>query len=217
MPGRVHRGLQLREDGQGDQSQRRIEGGRKRPANTMKENIINSSFPALSLRDGINLHESKIHQAKTNSDPMVQNRDARGGSSIPVVSKLTSSKNVSGRAQEDIGGIGNSSVRLEPNSKGKHDELGEPSTKPLVFACTSQVHTQIGSSLRGMNARGQIQLVECGARRLQTAQFVCSMECGIMRVKFEVRLSSHADGSAVLKKNDRSNLRNRRNYPMART
>jgi hypothetical protein len=152
---------------------------------TMKENIINSSFPAGSLHDGIKLHESKINQAKTKSDPMVQNRDARIGSSIPNVSKLTS-KYVSGRAQEDVGGIGNSSIRLEPNYKGKHGEPGEPSTKPLVFVCTSQVHTQIGSSLRGMNARGQMQLVECGARRLQTAQFVCSMECGIMRVKLEV-------------------------------
>ena len=189
MPGSVQRGLQLREDGQEDQSQRRIEGGRKRPSNTMfgtmKENIINSSFPALSLHDDIKLPERKIHQAKTNSDPMVQNRDARRGSSIPMVSKLIC-KNVSGRAQEDVGGIGNSSIRLEPNYKGKHGEPGEPSTKPLVFVCTSQVHTQIGSSLRGMNARGQIQLVECGARRLQTAQFVCSMECGIMRVKLEV-------------------------------
>ena len=216
MPGIVQRGLQLREDGQEDQSQRRIEGGRKRPSNTMKENIINSSFPALSLHDDIKLPERKIHQAKTNSDPMVQNRDARRGSSIPMVSKLIR-KNVSGRAQEDVGGIGNPSVRLEPNSKGKHDEPEETSTRPLVFACTSQVHTQIGSSLRGMNARGQIQLVECGARRLQTAQFVCSMECGIMRVKFEVRLSSQANASAVLEKNDRSNLRNRRNYPIART
>ena len=129
MPGIVQRGLQLREDGQEDQSQRRIEGGRKRPSNTMKENIINSSFPAGSLHDGIKLHESKINQAKTKSDPMVQNRDARRGSSIPMVSKLIC-KNVSGRAQEDVGGIGNPSVRLEPNSKGKHDEPEETSTRP---------------------------------------------------------------------------------------
>ena len=56
---------------------------------------------------------------------------------------------------------------------------------PLILACNSQAHMQIGSALRAMSARGQICLVECAASRLQDAQYICSMECGIIRVKYE--------------------------------
>jgi hypothetical protein len=56
---------------------------------------------------------------------------------------------------------------------------------PLILACNSQAHMQIGSALRAMSSRGQICLVECAASRLQEAHYICSMECGIIRVKYE--------------------------------
>jgi hypothetical protein len=186
--GIVKRGLQLREDGVEDGCQRRVEGGRRKRSNTMKENIINSSFSALSPNESIKPQKGKMCQAQTNKLEIMQDRDTRSGPSSPLASN-PARKHISGGAQEGAGGIGNCSFRNASQSRSTYDEHGEQAMmRPMVLACTSQVHTQIGSSLRGMNARGQLQLVECGARRLQAAHFVCSMECGIMRVKFEVGL-----------------------------
>ena len=36
-----------------------------------------------------------------------------------------------------------------------------------------------------MNARGSLSLLECNGHRLQVAHFVCGMECGIIRAKYE--------------------------------
>ena len=57
--------------------------------------------------------------------------------------------------------------------------------RPVVLACSRQVHQNIGAALRAMNARSEISLVECSGHRLQIAQFMCGMECGIIRVKYE--------------------------------
>lgn len=170
-----------------DGYQHRVEGGRSRRSNMMKENVINSSFSALSPNESIKRQKGKMCQAQSNKFGIMQDGDTRSGPSSPLACN-PASKLVSGGAQEGAGGIGSCSIRNVSQSREMYDEREEQEViRPIVLACTSQVHTQIGSSLRGMNARGQLQLVECGARRLQAAHFVCSMECGIMRLKLEVR------------------------------
>ena len=98
---------------------------------------------------------------------------------------------------KSIGGVSEAgevtkSIQNEQVGVGVDDGSGEgdggeqaSATLPLLLICNMQARTQIGTALRTMNAQRQLRLVECYARHLEPADFVCGMETGILRIKYE--------------------------------
>ena len=103
------------------------------------------------------------------------------------------------------GGEVTKSIQNQQVGVGVDDGSGErdggeqaSATLPLLLICNMQARTQIGTALRTMNAQRQLRLVECYARHLEPADFVCGMETGILRIKYEDMSHSRRDAMQAL-------------------